>query len=582
MRGYVRRTVGFVIAGLVALHTLQACSESDGGGSPTSDAGAAGAAGEAYGEAGEASSSSGTGGGAGGAGSSQGGQDSGEGGGSSQGGVPGADAGSGGDGGGGTVQRCLEGDDGTLGCVSSRLLVGTAVNVEVLDQQEYADVLTSEFGYVTPENVMKWGPLQPAPDSWDFTPADELLSFAEQHGQVVKGHALVWHVQQPDWTSSLDAPALVSAVEAHIKETVPHFAGRVRAWDVVNEAILDGGLGIRPGLHTALGISGMANAFKWAREADPTAKLYYNDYGIEFFNDKSDAVHRLIQDLLAEGAPIDGIGFQAHVSTKHYPSLEGLRANIARFANLGLTVNISELDVRTAEVPGTKAKRLAAQAITYREFAAACALEDACEAVTLWGFTDAYSWVDEEFGADDPLPWDEAYQKKPAHAALLLGLAGKRSPAGAELLLDGGCETGAGWSGFGGATIGVVANGRTGNACRATSRTEEYHGPAVSLTGKVPKGATISVRAYARIASAEGGRIKLFLKKVEAGVADEYFELAGRAVPDAGWTLLTANFTLGFATAPSELTLWVESPPIDGQLPNLLVDDMTVEILSAD
>ena len=480
------------------------------------------------------------------------------------------------------MQRCLDGDDGTLGCVSARLLVGAAVNAEVLDQQDYAEVLASEFGYVTPENVMKWGPLQATADSWDFTKADELLAFTEQHGQLVKGHALVWHVQQPDWTTGLDAPALVSAVEAHIKQTVPHFAGRLRAWDVVNEAILDGGLGIRPGLHTALGISGMANAFKWAREADPSAKLYYNDYGIELFNDKSDAVYRLIQDLLAAGAPIDGIGFQAHFSTRHYPSLEGLRANIARFADLGLTVNISELDVRTAEVPGTKAERLAAQAITYREVAAACALEEACEAVTLWGFTDAYSWVDGEFGADDPLPWDETYQKKPAHAALLLGLAGEPSLAGAELVADGGCETGTGWSGFGGATIGVVANGRTGNACRATARTEEYHGPGVSLTGKVPQGSTVSVRAYARIANAEGGRIRMILKKAEAGVADEYRELAGRVAPNADWVLLTANFTLGFATTPSELTLYVESPAIDGQLPNLLVDDMTVKILSAD
>jgi endo-1,4-beta-xylanase len=577
MRRYVRRAVGSFLTGLLAWHTLVACSDSEGGGATSNT----GAGGEASGGAGEAGASSGEVGGAGNAGSSQGGEDMGGSGGASQGGAPDAAAGNGGDGGGGTVQRCLDGDDGTLGCVSPRLLVGAAVNLEGLDDQDYTDVLTSEFGYVTPENVMKWGPLQPTADSWDFTDADQLVAFAEQHGQVVKGHVLVWHVQQPDWTSGLEAPALVSAVEKHIKKTVPHFAGRLRAWDVVNEAVLDGGLGIRPGLHTALGISGMANAFKWAREADPSAKLYYNDYGIELFNDKSDAVYRLMQDLLAEGAPIDGIGFQAHFSTKHYPSLEGLRANIARFADLGLTVNISELDVRTAEVPGTKAKRLATQAITYREVAAACSLEDACEAVTLWGFTDAYSWIDEEFGADDPLPWGETYQKKPAHAALLLGLAGQRSPAGVELVADGGCETGTGWSGFGGATIAVVSNGRTGNACRASARTEEYHGPAVSLTGKVPQGATVSVRAYARIASAEGGRIKLFLKKVETGVADEYFELAGRAVPDAGWVLLTANFTLGFANTPSELTLWVESPPIDGQLPNVLVDDMTVKILSA-
>jgi GH35 family endo-1,4-beta-xylanase len=571
----VCRAVGLVFVVQVVVHAVLACSDSERG-SPSSHAGAAGedSAGAGAGQAGSAMA-------AGSAGMAQGGQGVGGSDGSAQAGMGDGGLASEGGQGGGSVERCSGGDDGTLACENARLLVGAAVNTDVLGEQEYAAVLASEFGYVTPENVMKWGPLQPTIDSWDFTKADQLLAFAEEHGQEVKGHALVWHVQQPAWASGLAAPALAAAVEAHIKQTVPHFKGRLRAWDVVNEAILDGGIGIRPGLHSALGVSGMADAFKWAREADPTAKLYYNDYGIELFNDKSDAVYRLMQDLLAAGAPLDGIGFQGHFSTKHYPSLLGLRANIKRFADLGLTVNVSELDVRTAEVATTKPQRLAAQAIAYREVAAACALEQACEAVTLWGFTDAYSWVDGEFGADDPLPWNETYEKKPAHAALLLGLAGQSTPTGAELVADGGCETGAGWTGFGGAMIAVVANGRTGNACRASARTQPYHGPAVSLTGKVPHGATVSARAYARVANAAGGRVRMILKKVEAGVADEYRELAGRVAPDADWVLLTANFTLGFATAPSELTLYVESPAIDAQLPNLLVDDLTVRVLNA-
>jgi endo-1,4-beta-xylanase len=562
-----------LVGALWVLKGLAGCSSDSPGGSPLL---------AAAGEGGAPTAEAGTSGN-GGASVNTAGQEAGGSGGSAQAGDS-SDAGVAGQlengaGAGNGVERCVAGDDGTLGCASPRLLVGAAVNMTALDLPEYAQVLASEFNYVTPENVMKWGPLQPTADTWDYSLADQLSDFAEQHAQQVKGHALVWHVQQPEWAGALSAAQLRAAVQAHIDEAVPHFKGKVRAWDVVNEAILDGGSGIRPGLHTALGVSGMANAFKWARQADPDAKLYYNDYGIELLNDKSDAVYRLIQDLQAAGAPIDGIGFQSHLSTKLFPSLEGLRANIARFAELGLTVNISELDVRTVEVPGTKAQRLAAQAVTYREVAAACALEPACEAVTLWGFTDAYSWVDSEFGADDPLPWNEAYEKKPAHAALRAGLAAEPSKAGVELVADGGCETGTGWTGFGGATIGVAANGRNGNACRASARSQPYHGPGVSLTGKLPQGSTVSVRGYARLASPSGGRINVILKKVEPGAADEYWNLASRAVPNADWTLLTANFTLGFATTPSELTLYFESPAVDAQFPNLLVDDVTVKIL---
>jgi GH35 family endo-1,4-beta-xylanase len=566
------------LLGALLLLESAACSDSSSGTGPRDGANEAGAT------AGEGGASSQAG--SGGASVDRAGQDTGGSAGTAQAGNA-TDAGAGGElgnaaGSGNGVERCSAGQDGTLACASPRLLVGTAVNMTALEVPAYAQLLSSEFNYVTPENVMKWGPLQPTADAWDFSPADQLLELAEQQGQQVKGHVLVWHVQQPDWAGALTAPQLRDAVQAHIARVVPHFKGRLRAWDVVNEAILDGGGGIRPGLHTVLGVSGMADAFKQVREADPDAKLYYNDYGIELMNDKSDAVYRLIQDLQAAGAPIDGIGFQSHLSSEIFPSLEGLRANIARFAALGLTVNISELDVRTVAVPGTKAQRLASQAVVYQEVAAACALEPACEAITLWGFTDAYSWIDSEYGADDPLPWDEAYDAKPAQAALLAGLTGKPAKAGAELVVDGGCETGAGWSGFGGATLGVVANGRTGNACRATARSEPYHGPGVSLTGKVPQGATVSVRGYARLAGAAGGRVSVILKKVEPGVADEYWNLDSRAVSNGDWTLLTANFTLGFATAPSELTLYFESPAVNATFPNLLVDDVTVKILKAD
>jgi GH35 family endo-1,4-beta-xylanase len=459
-------------------------------------------------------------------------------------------------------------------------LVGTAVNVEAIDNDPtYAEVLAREFDYITPENVMKWGPLQPTQGTWDFSAADALIAKAAANGQSVKGHALVWHRQMPAWARALEGDALVDAVHAHVSTTVRHFRGKLRAWDVVNEAIADGGANaIRPEIHSTLGVSGMANAFKWARAEDPEAKLFYNDYGIEGLSAKSDAVYRLLQDLLAAGAPIDGVGFQSHFSTKSFPSLHALRANIQRFAALGLSVNVSELDVRTMEVPGTRAERRAAQAIAYQEVASACATTAACEALTLWGFTDAYSWIDQAFSPDDPLPFTELYAKKPAYAGLMAGLAGTRLQTSVNRTPAGSCESLAGWTVFAGGTPAVVASGRHGNACRVSARTQPHHGPSLALTGKVEQGQTLRVTAYARLNRA--GSVWMTLKKVEERKPDEYLRLASGAADSSGWTLLSGNVTMGWQTAPTELVLYFESPAVEGTYANLFVDDVTVQALS--
>jgi GH35 family endo-1,4-beta-xylanase len=465
----------------------------------------------------------------------------------------------------------------TLACATNKL-VGAAVNVEALDNvPTYAEVLAREFDYITPENVMKWGPLQPSPGAWDFSAADALVAKAAANGQSVKGHALVWHRQKPGWVATLDDAALLDAVHAHVTTTVEHFRGKLRAWDVVNEAIDDyGANAIRDGIHSALQVSGMADAFKWARAADPEAKLFYNDYGIEGLNSKSDAAYRLVQDLIAAGAPIDGVGFQAHFSTKSYPSLTALRANMRRFAALGLSVNISELDVRTVEVPGTRAQRRAAQAIAYQEVASACATTAACEALTTWGFTDAYSWIDDEYAPDDPLPFTELYAKKPAYTGLRAGLSGTRLQT-TSVTSAGSCESLTGWSVFAGGTLGLGA-GRHGMACRVSARTQAYHGPSLALTGKVQHGATLRVTAHARLGLA--GSVRMTLKKVEDGKPDEYLSLASGAADSSGWTLLSGNVTLGWQTAPRELVLYFESPAVGGSYANLFVDDVTIQVLS--
>jgi len=231
---------------------------------------------------------------------------------------------------------------------------------------------------------------------------------------VVKGHALVWHGATPTWVEALSPPELRIAVEDHIRMVAGHYRRRVHAWDVVNEAIDDSQPGLRSTVFSrGLGSDYVAEAFRLARRADPEAQLIYNDYGGEGLNRKSNDVYNLVKDLKERGL-VDGVGLQMHISAASFPALADIQANIQRLADLGLQVNLSEMDVRVKDVPGDAATKLQRQRQVYRDVVAACVAVPRCEAVTLWGFTDAHSWIDSFFGADDPLLFDEQYRAKPA------------------------------------------------------------------------------------------------------------------------------------------------------------------------
>jgi GH35 family endo-1,4-beta-xylanase len=209
-------------------------------------------------------------------------------------------------------------------------------------------------------------------------------------------------------------------VETHIRTVAGHFRGRVRAWDVVNEAVADSGAALRDTVfRQKLGDRYIADAFRLARQADPQALLFYNDYGGEGLGPKSDRIYELVQGLRAEGVPIDGVGLQMHVSAANRPSDGSIAANMSRLAGLGLIVNISEMDVRIRDLPDTLQSRLAAQRTAYHSIVGLCVAEPRCEGVTFWGFTDAHSWIDAQFGADDPLLFDEQYAAKPAYYGVL-------------------------------------------------------------------------------------------------------------------------------------------------------------------
>ncbi len=299
---------------------------------------------------------------------------------------------------------------------SAGKLVGAAVFSSALASEAvYAAAAARHFNDLTAEYEMKWDPVQRVRGQFDFSGGDAIVAFAEAHGMQVKGHALVWHGATPSWVDTLSSAELRAAVVDHIRTVAGHYRGRVRAWDVVNEAVDDQSGGLRSTVFSrGLGPDYVAEAFRLARAADPDAELIYNDYSAEGMNRKSDAVYALVKDLKDRRVPIDGVGLQMHIAASSFPAPAEIAANMRRLGALGLKVNFSEMDVRIRGLAGDATSRLERQRQVYHDVVALCVAEPACEAVTFWGFTDAHTWVDAAFGPDDPLLFDEQYRAKPA------------------------------------------------------------------------------------------------------------------------------------------------------------------------
>jgi endo-1,4-beta-xylanase len=285
---------------------------------------------------------------------------------------------------------------------------------------EYARILSSQFDMLTPENVMKAGPIHPERDRFEFAPADALVNFAQRHEMRVHGHALVWHNQLPGWLldRSWTPDEWQCHLESHIRTVVGHFRGNIAAWDVVNEAVADdGSLRDTPWLR-GLGPAYLESAFRIAHEEDPSARLFYNDYGAEGLGAKSDSVFHLLQRLLDKGIPVRGVGLQMHVTPEEHPPLHELAANMERLGRLGLEVHITEMDVRLRQPADAKA--LERQAKLYADVLDVCLGAAHCTALVQWGVADRHSWIPGYFpGWGQALVFDEEYRPKPAHQALL-------------------------------------------------------------------------------------------------------------------------------------------------------------------
>ncbi|NLY88180.1 MAG: endo-1,4-beta-xylanase [Firmicutes bacterium] len=308
--------------------------------------------------------------------------------------------------------------------------IGAAVNSWTIDSHK--DLIEKHFNSLTPENEMKFEFLQPSPGNYTFDRADAIVELAEKNGMLVRGHTLIWHNQTPAWVfkdengNPAGRELLLKRMEEHITTVVSRYRGRVYAWDVVNEAVADGQ---GPGYlrtdspwYRIIGPDYIAQAFIFAHQADPEAKLFYNDYSA---TDpvKSTRIYRLLKDLLDQGVPVHGVGIQGHWDINHPPTYQ-VEAAIRKYASLGLEVQITEFDISVfswgdnRRLQSKPENRLRIQAGRYRKFFEVFRRnKDVLTGVTFWGVADDRTWKDNfpvRGRKDWPLVFDEEHRPKAA------------------------------------------------------------------------------------------------------------------------------------------------------------------------
>ena len=315
--------------------------------------------------------------------------------------------------------------------------VGTAVDADALQSDDaYRNAVATNFTSVTPENAMKWTVIRPGADEWDWAPADEIVDFAEQEGLDVRGHTLVWGQDAgnglPEWLREIEDPEEFRvAVEAGIREQVGRYRGRVDRWDVVNEPLDHVGAQLNDNVFLErLGPGYIGDAFRAAAAADPDAELWLNDFSTEIQPDKADALVELVEQLVQDDVPIDGVGFQTHLNVDVEILPDAIAAPMERIRDLGLDVAITELDV-----PIGPTRSPSEQVELYERAVEECLSVD-CVEITVWGVADQWTWLDDPAQRDaipllqawslpsEPLLLDAEYQPKSAYSAVVEGLRG--------------------------------------------------------------------------------------------------------------------------------------------------------------
>ncbi len=312
--------------------------------------------------------------------------------------------------------------------------MGVAVNPRMMDEGKEATLILAQFNSMTPENAMKMGPIHPEENRYNWAPADKIADFAVKNGLKLRGHTLCWHNQTPNWLftdsvgKQVSKEVLLARLKRHITDVVSRYKGKIYAWDVVNEAVPDGGTDVyrKTKFLEIIGEEYIQRAFEFAHEADPNAKLFYNDYNTEN-SVKRDKIYLLVKGLMDKGIPIHGVGLQGHWSLNE-PTAQELEESITKFASLGLEIQITELDVSvhpkqqqsskepfngvsvfTAEMDEKQAQQYKMLFEVFRKFKANIT------GITFWNLSDSSSWLDNfpvRGRKNFPLLFDQNYQPK--------------------------------------------------------------------------------------------------------------------------------------------------------------------------
>lgn len=329
---------------------------------------------------------------------------------------------------------------------TGKFYIGTALNARQISGRDSAalKVVKEQFNAIVAENCMKSAEIQPMEGEFDFSLADQFVDFGEQNNLFVTGHCLVWHSQAPRWFftdsvgNDVSREVMIERMKNHIYTVVGRYKGRIKGWDVVNEAIMEDGSLRKSKFYQIVGEDFIKLAFQFAHEADSEAELYYNDYN-EWYPGKRDSIVQMIRSLKADGIRIDGIGMQGHVGMDG-PSLEDYEAAIVAYANEGVNVMITELDL--SALPNRR-RNIGADIATNFEyqkelnpyveglpdsvsiawnsrmngfFNLFLKHSDKISRVTAWGVSDGDSWKNNwpvRGRTDYPLLFDRNYQPKP-------------------------------------------------------------------------------------------------------------------------------------------------------------------------
>ncbi|MES2447318.1 MAG: endo-1,4-beta-xylanase [Bacteroidota bacterium] len=308
--------------------------------------------------------------------------------------------------------------------------IGAALNIGLLkNNSNYRNLVIKEFNSVTAENVMKMNALRPSATTYNFTDADYLVDFAKANGKRVHGHTLNWYKSLPDWVNNFNGTTAEweNLLKTHIETVVGRYKGKVTSWDVVNEALEDDGTYRNSIWVQKLGVGYIERAFQYARNADPDALLFYNDYGHEYSATKRAAIVKLVTDLKAKGVPINGIGLQMH--TRYNQTDANLAAAINTAVATGLRVHISELDIALNPDNNQSLTYTTAlgelQAAKYKFIVKTfnAIPREQQFGITTWNVTDADSWIPSNYNRPDwPMPFNNLYQRKAAYQGILDGV----------------------------------------------------------------------------------------------------------------------------------------------------------------